>query len=72
MERLYTDYSNKNISIPSRNEYQIQLISKVENVLKRIRWKALQFLEKLEENDKETYEFKSRIRPQNVDESKQI
>ena len=72
MERLYTDYSNKNISIPSRNEYQIQLISKVENVLKRIRWKALQFLEKLEENDKETYEFKSRIRPQSADESKQI
>ena len=72
MERLYTDYSNKNISIPSRNEYQIQLISKVENVLKRIRWKALQFLEKLEENDKETYGFKSRICPQSVDESKQI
>ena len=59
MERLYTDYSNKNIPIPSQNEYKIQLISKVENVLKRMRWKALQFLGKLEENNKETYGFKS-------------
>ena len=42
--RLYTDYSNKNIPIPSWNEYKIQLISKVKNVLKRIRWKAFQFL----------------------------
>ena len=61
-------YSNKNIPIPSRNEYKIQLISKVENVLKRMRWKALQFLGKLEENNKETYGFKSRICPQSVDE----
>ena len=52
-------YSNKNIPIPSRNEYKIQLISKVENVSKRMRWKALQFLGKLEENNKVTYGFKS-------------
>ena len=61
-------YSNKNIPIPLRNEYKIQLISKVENVLKRMRWRALQFLGKLEENNKETYGFKSRICPQSVDE----
>ena len=61
-------YSNKNIPIPSRNECKIQLISKVENVLERMRWKALQFLGKLEENNKETYGFKSRICPQSVDE----
>ena len=68
MERLDTDYSKKNIPILSRNEYKIQLISKVENVLKRMKWKALQFLEKLEKNNKETYGFKSRICPQGVDE----
>ena len=38
------------------------------NALKKIRWKSLQFLEKIEENSKETYGFKSRICPQSVDE----
>ena len=41
----------------------------MKNVLKGMRWKALQFLGKLEENIKETYGFKSRICPQSVDES---
>ena len=68
IERLYTDCSNKTIPISSRNEYKIQLLSKVENVLKRMRRKALQILGKLEENNKETYEFKSQICPQSVDE----
>ena len=34
-----------------------------------MRWKALHFLGKLEENNKETQEFKSRIYLQSVDES---
>ena len=38
------------------------------NALKKIRWKSLQFLGKIEENSKETYGFKSRICPQSVDE----
>ena len=41
----------------------------MKNVLKGMRWKALQFLGKLEENIKETYGFKSQICPQSVDES---
>ena len=38
------------------------------NALKKIRWKSLQFLGKIEENSKETYGFKSRICPQSVEE----
>ena len=38
------------------------------NALKKIRWKSLQFLGKIEENRKETCGFKSRICPQSVDE----
>ena len=38
------------------------------NALKKIRWKSLQFLGKIEENSKETYGLKSRICPQSVDE----
>ena len=45
MERIYTDYSNKSISIPLWNEYKIQLISKVENVLKRMSVKNGLYLE---------------------------
>ena len=33
-----------------------------------MRWKTLQFFGELEENNKETYGFKSRICPQSVDE----
>ena len=36
----------KNIAIPSENEYRLKLIMKTENILKRIRWKALAFLGK--------------------------
>ena len=32
------DYSNKNIPIPPKNEYKLLLISKVEHVLKRMRY----------------------------------
>ena len=59
MERLYTNYSNKKIPIPSPNEYKLQLISKVEHLLKRMRWKNLQFQGKLESDNKETYGLKS-------------
>ena len=69
MERLYTDYSNKNIPIPSsQNEYKLQLISKVEHLLKRMRWKTLQSHGKLESDNKETYGFKSRKCPNGIDE----
>ena len=37
----------------------MQLISKVESVLKRMRWKAPQFLGKLGSSNKETCGFKS-------------
>ena len=67
MERLYTNYFNKNIPITSQNQYKIQLISKVGRVLQRMRQKAPHFLGKLEESNKETYGFKSRICPQRVD-----
>ena len=68
MERLQRDYSNKNIPIPTKEEYKIQLISNVESILKRMRCKALQFLGKLESINKETYEFKSQKYPQTIDE----
>ena len=58
MERFVTDYSVKSIPIPSKHQYKIQLISKTEKVIKRMRWKCLEFLGKLNSNNVESYSFK--------------
>ena len=52
-------YSKKNIPIPSENEPKLKLIMKMENFLKRMRWKALAFLGKLKGSDKDNYGFKT-------------
>ena len=44
MRQFRFDYSLKNIPIPSQDAYLRNLIEKVENVLKRMRWKAHFFL----------------------------
>ena len=68
MEKFNMNYSDKNIPIPSRQDYKIHLISKTEKFIKQIRWKALEFLGKLESTEKETYGFKSRNCPPFVEE----
>ena len=68
MEKFNMDYSDKNTPIPSRQDYEIQLLSKTENFIIRIRWKALEFLGNLESTEKETYGFKSRNCPPIVEE----
>ncbi len=44
MRQFRFDYSLKNIPIPSQDAYLRNLIEKMENVLKRMRWKAHFFL----------------------------
>ena len=68
MERFDINYSKKYIVIPSEKEYITQLISKVDSVTKRMRFKALQFLGKLESNGKQTFGFKSTKCPPAIDE----
>ena len=64
MERIKFDYSLKNIPISSKSSYQLQLIDKIESVVKRTRWKAHFFLTNTyNANDsvnRETYGFKSK------------
>ena len=57
MESSNISYSKKNIPLPSEKEYITQLISKVENVTKKMMWKALQFLRTLETKDKKDFWF---------------
>ena len=52
----------------NHHEYKLKLISKVESLIKRMRWKVLQFFGKLERTDKETFGFKSRCCPPTVEE----
>ena len=59
MERFVTDYSVKNIPIPSKHQYKIQLILKSEKTMKRMRWKCLECLGKLTSNNVKSYGFKS-------------
>ena len=68
MEKIDIDYSTKKISIPSKDEYEIHLLSKIEHVIKRMRWKALEYLGKLNNSTKESYGFKSRKCPPTVKE----
>ena len=63
MERFNLNYSKKNIPIPSENEYKLLLTAKTESLIKRMRWKALQFQGKLPPSDKVMYGFRSRKCP---------
>ena len=67
MERFEINYSKKNIPLPTERDYKIQLVSKVESFTKRMRWKALEFLGKLDSVQKETFGFKSNKCPPAVD-----
>ena len=68
MERFNMNYSIKNIPIPSKENYKIQLISKTEKFINRIRWKTLEFLGNLHSSVKVTFGFKSRNFPSFVQE----
>ena len=40
MEKSQSDYSYKSIPIPTEKNYKLQLMEKIELVIKRMRWKA--------------------------------
>ena len=54
------NYLYKNILIPSQLDYKMHLLSTTKKFIKRIIWKALELLGKLESTEKETYGFRSR------------
>ena len=74
MKRFDVNYSKKNIPIPSKHNYKIMLVPKIEKVIKRMGWKALEFLGKLDNDDNniETYGFKSTKCPSLVPELSQF
>lgn len=78
MEKLNFGYSFKNIPVPGKSNYLLQLVEKIELVVKRMRWKAHFYLDSLEkgeasqiekDNDQEEYYgFKSRRYPKQIKE----
>jgi hypothetical protein len=63
MERVNLGYSTKNIPFTDQRNYKIQLIEKVEALIRRMRWKATFFLSRPQEEDEpikiENYGLKS-------------
>ena len=53
MEKIYFNYSLKNIPLPSRTSYKLQLIDKIGSVIKPMRWKAHFSLNNNEKNKEE-------------------
>ena len=71
MEKLRFDYSMKNIPIPPKINYKTSLLEKVESVIKRMRWKALFFLNpKADQQQTNKFNLKSRKCPPPIDELK--
>ena len=59
----------KNISIPSKQEFQLEFINSVREFIFRMRWRAAHFLNpEMTSNDKETFGFKSsKVAPQVIE-----
>ena len=74
MEKSNINYSKKNIPTASIAQQKLLLTSKIDKVIKRIRWKALEFLGKLDSNSNKTktYGFKSLKYPPAVEEMLQF
>ena len=53
MERVNLGYSKKNIPFANQKNYKIQLIEKIEALIRRMRWKATFFLARSEEEEDE-------------------
>lgn len=72
MEKINLGYSVKNIPIPSERTYLLQLLEKIEAVIKRMRWKATFFLSNDNNDDEQPkvqrYGLKSEGTPKQIKE----
>ena len=77
MERLNLGYSTKNIPFANQRNYKVQLVDKIEVLIRRMRWKASFFLCRSEDEEdrpchKETYGLKSQKCPASIKEMSQF
>ena len=72
MQKLLFDYSLKNIGLPSQDAYRKILSDKVENVVRRMRWKAHFFQNGSSKNDECKFGLKSKTFPSHITEMKKF
>ncbi len=68
MDTYTPEYSLKNIPYPSHHAFQLAPTEKIEDFIKRLRWRTLFYLEPQEDNNcakKEVYNLKSQNTPPN-------
>ena len=58
MEKLQLHYSPRNIPIPLERSYKLQLMDKIDQVIKQMRWKAFFYMNRSDDTH-ETYGLKS-------------
>ena len=65
MEKSEIKYSLKNIPIPPKKSYQLNLIDKIGSLVKHMRWRVFYYLnqQKCDNEIKETFHSKSRCPP---------
>ena len=68
MEKVNFKNSIKNIPIPSGRAYLLQLLEKTEMFITRMRWKAIYFNSKTNDNSSERYGLKTLKCPKQVTE----
>ena len=61
MEKSEIKYSLKNIPVPSKKSYQLNLIDKIKSLVKHMRWRAFYYLkqQKCDHEIKASFGFKS-------------
>ena len=65
MEKKTYNYLTENISIPSERNYRLQLVEKIEILMKRMRWKAIMYDAGCKENrEVEKYGLKNIVFPE--------
>ena len=65
METTSFEYFTKNIPLPSEDDYRAKLIERTEQLCRRMRWRALFYLnpEKCNSGTKDTFGFNSNRTP---------
>ena len=72
MEQVTFNYSLKNIPIPNQKEYRLELINSVENFSSNLKWRCFHFLNPSNNNQKETFDFRTTNPAPIIDELKEF
>ena len=70
MERTAFNDSTKNIPVASAKDHSKQMIVKLEEFLRRMRWKTFHYLNPVTVAEKETFGFKTKNCPPTIEDTR--